>query len=349
MMHMKIQRKTWWLIGASALLLTAVGFYAYHKFTEKYSKFSERQTEAAYIYIDTDDTVDSVCTKLRPYSCERSMNCLRSLMDDGKYQSQIRTGRYRIEPGKRIIDIYRMLKGGHQEPFMLTIPETRTMEQLASRLSRKLMLDSATIAQALTDSAFCQQQGYTLETIPCLFIPNTYEVYWDMSLDDLMKRMHKEYDAFWNSERKAKAEALGLTPNEVQTLASIVDEETANNPEKPTIAGLYLNRLKIGMLLQADPTVKFAMRDFTLKRILNAHLATDSPYNTYKYAGLPPGPIKVASIQGINAVLSPEAHDYLYMCAKEDFSGTHNFAVTLQEHMVNARRYQQALNQRGIK
>lgn len=346
---MKIKKHNWWLIGAATFFGLAACVYIYHKMTEKYSPFSERQKEAAYIFIDSDDNIDSVCAKLRPYSSERSMNCLKKLMHDSEYERHILTGRYPIAPGRRIVDIYRMLKGGRQEPFMLTIPETRTMELLASRLSRKLMLDSASIARALTDSAFCQQQGYTVETIPCLFVPNTYEVYWDMSLDDLMKRMHKEYDAFWNNERKAKAEALGLTPDEVQTLASIVDEETANNAEKPTIAGLYLNRLKKGMLLQADPTVKFAMRDFTLKRILNKHLNTDSPYNTYKYAGLPPGPIRVASVQGIEAVLNAETHDYLYMCAKEDFSGTHNFAVTLQEHMRNARRYQQALNERGIK
>lgn len=341
--------KKWWLVGAGVFLALAICIFVYHKLTEKYGKFSETTKEVGYVFIDTDDNIDSVCMKLRPLSNEKSMNCIRSLMDNAKYNQHIRTGRYRIEPGKRIIDVFRQLKGGMQEPVMLTIPEARTMERLSALLDRKLMLDSATIAQALTDSLFCQQQGYTLETIPCLFVPNTYEVYWDMSLENLIKRMHKEYDVFWNSERKAKAEAIGLTPNEVQTLASIVDEETANNAEKPTIAGLYLNRLHKGMLLQADPTVKFAMRDFTLRRILNVHLKTDSPYNTYKYPGLPPGPIRVASIQGIEAVLNPETHDYLYMCAKEDFSGTHNFAVTLQEHQKNARRYQEALNKRGIK
>ena len=141
---------------------------------------------------------------------------------------------------------------------------------------------------------------------------------------------------------------MGLTPNEVATLASIIDEETANNGEKPMVAGMYLNRLKKGMLLQADPTVKFALGDFTLRRILNKHLEVDNPYNTYKYPGLPPGPIRVPSVQGLEAVLNPAQSNYLYMCAKEDFSGTHNFACTLAEHLQNARRYQQALNQRGI-
>ena len=174
-------------------------------------------------------------------------------------------------------------------------------------------------------------------------------MYWNVSLDGLMQRMKREHDAYWNADRKQKAAAQGLTPNEVATLASIIDEETANNAEKPMIAGMYLNRLKRGMLLQADPTVKYALKDFTLQRILNRHLEVESPYNTYKYAGLMPGPIRVPSVQAIEAVLNPAQHDYLYMCAKEDFSGTHNFARTLSEHMQNARRYQQALNKLGIK
>jgi UPF0755 protein len=223
------------------------------------------------------------------------------------------------------------------------------MEQMAKRLSAKLMIDSTTIADALTDNAFCHQLGYDTCTIACAFVPNTYEVYWNTSVEKLMQRMTNEHDKFWTSERKQKAATIGLTPNEVCTLASIIDEETANNDEKPMIAGMYLNRLHIGMPLQADPTVKFALKDFALKRIYHAHLEVESPYNTYKNAGLPPGPIKVASIRGIDAVLNRIAHNYLYMCAKEDFSGTHNFATTYQEHQANATRYAKALNQRGIK
>lgn len=182
-----------------------------------------------------------------------------------------------------------------------------------------------------------------------MFIPNTYEVYWDMNVEKLLKRMDKEHKAFWNQSRLAKAEEIGLSPLEVSILASIVEEETAVNDEKPTVAGLYINRLKRGIPLQADPTVKFAVGDFTLKRILHKHLETDSPYNTYKVAGLPPGPIRMPSIIGLNSVLNYQKHDYIYMCAKEDFSGRHNFATNLAQHNANARRYQNALNRRGIK
>ena len=232
---------------------------------------------------------------------------------------------------------------------MLTIPESRTTDRLAGALSKKLMLDSAAVAILLKDSAFCAKQGFDPDNIVCLFVPNTYEVYWNTSLDKLMARMKKEHDHFWNKERTDKAQAIGLTPNEVCTLASIIDEETANNQEKPMIAGMYLNRLKTGMPLQADPTIKFALQDFALRRIYHDMLTYDSPYNTYRNIGLPPGPIKIASVKGIDAVLNRVDHDYLYMCAKEDFSGTHNFAKTYQEHLKNAAKYSKALNDRGIK
>ena len=181
-----------------------------------------------------------------------------------------------------------------------------------------------------------------------MFVPNTYDVYWNMSIDELLQRMQKEHDRFWKGDREAKAAEMQMTPIEVCTLASIIDEETSNNAEKPMIAGMYLNRLKEGMPLQADPTIKFALKQFELKRIYNKLLNTESPYNTYRNEGLPPGPIKIASIKGIDAVLNYTSHDYLYMCAKEDFSGTHNFARTYQEHLKNADKYTKALNERGI-
>jgi UPF0755 protein len=220
---------------------------------------------------------------------------------------------------------------------------------MARNVSRQLMIDSTEVAKLINDTAYIQKMGYTKETLPALFIPNTYEVYWDMSAEDFMARMQKEHKAYWNEKRMKQAEAIGLTPVEVATLASIVEEETANQAEKPMVAGLYINRLKKGMLLQADPTVKFSLQEFGLKRILFKHLEVDSPYNTYKYAGLPPGPIRVPSYQGLESVLNYTKHNYIYMCAKEDFSGTHNFAVTSAQHAANARKYQQALNRRGIR
>jgi UPF0755 protein len=210
------------------------------------------------------------------------------------------------------------------------------------------MLDSLTLINALSDEDFCRQLGYSTATLPALFIPNTYEVYWDISLKGLMARMQKENKAFWNNEREQKAKALNLSHEEICTLASIVEEETANDAEKPIIAGLYLNRLHKGMLLQADPTVKFAVGDFSLRRILGEHLKKDSPYNTYLNLGLPPGPIRIASIKGLDAVLNHRKHNYLYMCAKADFSGTHEYAATFNEHKKNARNYIRALNERNI-
>ena len=298
------------------------------------------QGDTHYLFIDSDDTVDSVLAKLQPVTSEHSLSGLSMLMRHTDYAARLRTGRYAIEPGTRTYDVLRQLKNGHQAPIMLTIPEVRTMEQLSARLATKLMIDSADIAALIV--------GDTLA--PCLFLPDTYEVYWNISADGLMERMQREHDRFWDSgSRRQLADSLGLTPDEVCTLASIIDEETANNAEKPAIAGMYINRLHRDMPLQADPTVKFALQDFALRRIYYDQLETESPYNTYKNVGLPPGPIKIASKQGIDAVLHAERHDYLYMCAKEDFSGTHNFAVTYNEHMKNAARYAKALNQRGIK
>ena len=334
-------------IGTAVVCLLGIIALLYYYFFTGFSTCEQ----TSYIYVDDDDTPDSVFVKLTPYGSKHSLTALRTLLRHSNYMEHVPTGRFAIEPGDGVLNVFRRLKNGQQSPIMLTIPESRTTDILAGRLSRKLMLDSLTIAQALSDNAFCQNwgEGYDTCTIPALFVPNTYEVYWNLSLDKFMERMVKEHKNFWNGERKQKAETLGLTPNEVCTLASIIDEETANNQEKPMIAGMYLNRLKKGMPLQADPTVKFALKDFALRRIMNKHLTAESPYNTYKNTGLPPGPIKIASVKGIDAVLNAVGHDYLYMCAKEDFSGTHNFAVTYKEHLQNAARYAKALNERGIK
>ena len=305
--------------------------------------------ETCYVYIDDDDTRDSVLTKVGAISNRTGLHGLAMLMRHSSYDQHIRTGRYAIEPGDGAFVVFRHLKNGQQKSMNLTIPEARTIDKLAGTLSRKLMLDSLTLAQAMRDSATLKKLGYDTCTISALFVPNTYDIYWNVSADALLQRMKKEHDRFWKGDRQQKARILELTPDEVCTLASIIDEETANNAEKPMIAGMYLNRLKAGMPLQADPTIKFALKQFELKRIWHNLLNTDSPYNTYRYEGLPPGPIKIASIQGIDAVLNATRHDFLYMCAKEDFSGTHNFARTYKEHLQNASRYAKALNEKGIK
>ena len=333
------------LLAAGAFCLAGIIALGYYYFLTPFSAAAETQ----YVYVDDDDTLDSVLTKLRPIAAEHALTGFSTLMRHTDYAAQPRTGRYAIEPGENTVNIMRKMKNGQQTAIMLTIPESRTMEKLAAALGHRLMIDSLEIATALTDSVYCRQWGYDTCTIAALFVPNTYEVYWNTTLDKLMERMVKEHNAFWNDERMAKAKAVGMTPNEVCTLASIVDEETANTAEKPMIAGMYINRLNVGMPLQADPTVKFAMKDFALRRIYRDMLLVDNPYNTYRNTGLPPGPIKIASIKGIEAVLNYVKHDFLYMCAKEDFSGTHNFSVTYKEHLRNAARYAAALNSRGIK
>ena len=303
--------------------------------------------ETAYIYIDRDDDVDSVYHKIAEAGNPKQMHGFESLV---RYQGYtLKTGRYAIKPTDNMRYLHRRLSMGYQTPIKLTIGSVRTLDRMARNVSRQLMIDSTEVANLLNDTAYIRKIGYSKETLPALFIPNTYEVYWDMSAEDFMARMQKEHKAYWNEKRMKQAEAIGLTPIEVATLASIVEEETANQAEKPMVAGLYINRLKRGMLLQADPTVKFSLQEFGLKRILFRHLEVDSPYNTYKYAGLPPGPIRVPSYQGLESVLNYTKHNYIYMCAKEDFSGTHNFAVTSAQHAANARKYQQALNRKGIR
>ena len=339
----KINAKIY-LWGSAAVVLLIAGFtYCY-----LFSGLSKSE-KTEYVYIDSDDTQDSVFAKIQPIANAIPMSGFSTLARHSGYADNIRTGRYAIRPGEGALVVFRHLKNGQQTPISLTIPEARTIDRLAGALARKLMLDSANVATQLSDSAYCARWGYDTATVAALFVPNTYDIYWNVGLDRLMERMEKENHKFWNAERRGKAEAMGMTPVEVATMASIIDEETANNGEKPMIAGMYYNRLKAGMPLQADPTIKFALKDFALRRIYNKLLHIDSPYNTYRYEGLPPGPIKIASIAGIDAVLNHVEHDYLYMCAKEDFSGTHNFARTYQEHLQNAARYTKALNERGIK
>ena len=348
---MKKKRKGRFLIPVGVCLAVILGVVYYYFFATML-----KGGETKYVYIDNDDTIESVYAKLSEVSTASSMTGFRTLAGHSKYASNIRTGRYAVRPGEGAFVVLRHMKNGLQTPVNLVVPSVRTMDRLAAELSKKLMLDSATIYHALVDEATCRKYGYDTTTIAAMFIPNTYDIYWNVSVDKLLSRMQKENHKFWDAERTRKAKALKMSPVEVSTLASIIDEETANNGEKPMVAGMYYNRLMLrnaeypdGMPLQADPTIKFAWKRFDLKRIYNNLLAVDSPYNTYKNPGLPPGPIRIPSIAGIDAVLNRVKHDYIYMCAKEDFSGTHNFARTYGEHLQNAKRYSQALNQRGIK
>ena len=261
-----------------------------------------------------------------------------------KYHENVKPGRYLLKPGMSNLSAIRYLRSGDQLPVDITFNNIRLKEDLAEKITANLEITRAGFLKAMNDPATARKYGFDTENFMAMFIPNTYEVYWNISIEGLFDRMHKEHEKFWSAERKQRAAAIGLSPLEVSILASIVYAESSKNDEIPRIAGLYMNRLKKNIALQADPTLIFAAGDFTIKRVLNKHKEIESPYNTYKYAGLPPGPINLPPIVALKGVLNYESHNYIYMCAKEDFSGYHNFATNLTDHLNNARRYQRALN-----
>jgi UPF0755 protein len=332
------------LILISVVLLATGGSVAYFLFSPNFTPEKTR-----LIYISPDRNFRLLCRQLQDSAQCRNLTSFIRIAERMKYPETMKTGCYAVYPGMNNYDLLNNLRRGHQELVQITFNNIRTKEELVERLSAQLMLESAELSSLLNDAAFCDSMEFTLQTIPAMFIPNTYEIYWNISAVKLIQRMKREYSAFWTEARRNKAEKAGISPVDAAILASIVEEESAATEEYPIIAGLYMNRLHRGMPLQADPTVKYALGNFTLHRILYEHLNVDSPYNTYLYSGLPPGPIRIPSIAGMDAVLNYSKHNYLYMCAKEDFSGKHNFAVSLAEHNRNAGRYQAALNRLGIR
>ena len=265
-----------------------------------------------------------------------------------RFNGSIPPGLYLIKDGMSNNDVINIFRSGIQKPIQLTFNNIRTKEELAGNISKQIMADSLELINLLNNGKFISDFGFNSFTATCPFLPDTYEVYWTLTPKDLYKRMVQEYNRFWNDERLKKADALALSKNEIITLASIVNEESNLSSEQPIIAGLYLNRLKRGYLLQADPTLKFAIGDFNKKRIINDDKRIESPYNTYKYKGLPPGPIRIPTKGAIDAVLNYKSHNYLYMCAKADFSGEHHFSETLREHLNYAKKYQRTLNKLRI-
>jgi UPF0755 protein len=265
-----------------------------------------------------------------------------------KYESNIKPGRYIVTDGMSYNDIMNLLRAGNQTPVELTFNNIRTIPDLAGRLGKQLEIDSTEIVSFLEDESNYKVDGFNKDDIISIFIPDTYEVYWTITVKDLYKRMLAEFNKYWNASRTAKAKEKGLTPVDVSILASIIDDEVNKPDEKPVIAGVYLNRLRLNMPLQACPTIKFALNDFTIRRVLNEHLTVDSPYNTYKHTGLPPGPVRCPTKEGIEAVLNAQKHDYLYFVAKYDFSGYHHFSKTLREHNNYANKYQSELDKRKI-
>lgn len=342
-MKKKIGKIFLWLFFIAVAIVLIVSGLVWH-----FVMRPNTNNESPYLfYVYQEDDFDDVVDRLDNEKMLKNSSSL-VLFGDVSNRKEVRKvvpGCYTLRPGMRNLDIARMVFLGWQTPVRLTFNSLRLPENFAATVSRQLMMDSLEVMRFVQDSAKMASLGMTYENMFTMIVPNTYEVWWNVSVDELMTRLVKERDDFWNkNDRLQKAEKLGLTPAEVATLASIVDEESHYGPELSTIAGLYLNRLRKGMLLQSDPTVKYALRDFAKTRILNEDLKADSPYNTYKYKGLPPGPIRLPNAGTIDAVLNAESHKYIYMCADPSFNGTHRFAVTLSEHTRNAAAYHAALS-----
>lgn len=327
------------------LLAAAAGAAVWMAYSTFYRSNTADSGQPADIRIFRGDSYGQLLEAVRQSGSVSDLRSFQRAAGILHLEKNFRPGLYRLKPGMNNKAIVRTFAKGWQQPVRLAIPGYfRSLDRFAAFLGQQLEYPAEAFLQAMTEEDLLQRYGFTRETLIGMFIPNTYELWWTVTPEDFLARMHKEYEKFWTGTRDEKAAAIGLTRQEVSTLASIVIEESKYEPELPRIAGVYMNRLRRGMLLQADPTVLFAIGDPSIRRVLNRHLETDSPYNTYKYAGLPPGPITMPPVAAIDAVLNFERHDFLYFCAKDTFDGQHVFARTLAEHNANARRYQQALS-----
>ena len=327
------------------LLLLAAGIFALYK---TFGPNTGSLSNGGYLYIHTGATYDTVKQSLKDGGYINDIWSFDLLAGLAKYPERIHPGKYKIEQGMSNFKILRMLRNGRQTPVKLVINKIRTKKDLSSLIGKHLEADSNVVMQMLHDPSFAASYDLDTNTIMCAIMQDTYDFFWNTPADKAFRKIEKTYEHFWTEERKQQAKDQGLTKTQVITLASIVDEESNKDSEKPNIASTYLNRLHKGMALQADPTVKFAVGDFSLRRITGIHLQVSSPFNTYLNTGLPPGPICTPSASSIEAVLQAPQTDYLYFCAKPDFSGYHNFTGSYEQQMKNAHQYQEALNERGI-
>ncbi|PCI36076.1 MAG: aminodeoxychorismate lyase [Flavobacteriaceae bacterium] len=334
------------LLSALLLILASVLVHSY------YSKIYKPNTvKEGYLYIPTDANYDEVQNLIRPFI--KRIKPLNWVANRKNYPSKIKAGRYLIDKGMSNNDLINLLRSGNQKALKLAFNNQDSLEKLAGRIAEQIEADSLSILTELKEPSFLAKNNFDIQTALAMYIPNSYEFYWNTSASKFKQRMLKEYHRFWNSQRKEKAKKQGLSAIEVNTLASIVQKETAAISERPEVAQLYLNRLNNRWPLQADPTVIFCIKalkgqETVIKRVLLKDLEIVSPYNTYKNAGLPPGPIGMPDISAIDAVLNPTKHDYFYMCANIDTPGKHVFAKTLSQHNRNAAKYQQWLNRQGV-
>lgn len=331
------------LVAIVILSLAGTGVFYYLRYFG--ANVSDKEQ---YLYIRTGSEFNDVYKTIIDKGIVKDTTTFMWAAHNMNYVSRVKPGKYRLTAGMSNRALINMLKSGNQEAVKLAIHNIRLKQQFAGVVSKKLEMDSVSMLRLLDSAAYVEKYGFTTENVYTMFLPNSYEFYWNTTPEKFFEKMYANYQKFWTPERKAKAAAINLTQQQVSILAAVVDAEALHDDDMPAVAGLYLNRLKKGMRLETDPTVIFAVGDFTIKRVLKADLMKDSPYNTYMYAGLPPGPIMMPSINAINSVLDYQHNDYLYMCAKEDFSGYHNFANNRAEHEINAKKFRDALNQRHI-
>jgi len=339
----------YWIGGLVFLLLIGGGAVGYWLYSWIYApSLINTPEEKAYFFIKTGSEYESVLFDLDTSGWLKNTKTFDWVAQKKEYPSMIKPGRYELSRGMSNDSLVNLLRSGKQSEVDLVFNTMRTLEYLAEVISGQIEADSTSLITVFKDSSKIEELGFTPESWFGIFLPNTYRFFWNTNAEQFIQRMKTEYERFWEGGRDDRRKTLGMTRNDVMALAAIVQGETFKVDEMPRVAGVYMNRLKKGMKLQADPTVLFALNDPNIRRVLRRHLKVDSPYNTYKYAGLPPGPIRIPSVQAIDACLNYESHNYLYFCAKEDFSGYHSFAKGYAEHLKNARRYQRALNQRNI-
>jgi UPF0755 protein len=335
-----------------SLLIVFVGLMisvivVFKKYQNVFSSNVKLEEGHVFLYIPTGSSYEDILAQIDKMDFLVEKKSFEWVVKKKEYAGNVKPGRYRIEDGMSNNELVNLLRAGNQEPVMVVFNNHRTLEQLAGKVAKYLESDSVRLLKHITDPALPGKYGFTMETFKAMFIPNTYEMYWTASPEDFTDRMAREYENFWE-KRDKKLDRLDLTREEVSTLASIVDEETLVDEENRRVAGVYINRIKLGMPLQSCPTLKYALDDWTITRVLFEYKQVESPYNTYKHKGLPPGPIIIPSVSAIDGVLDYEKHNYLYMCAKADFSGTHAFARNLKQHNRNAAEYQRELDKRGI-
>lgn len=340
----KIKRIVFSIFG----ILIIISIFIFSKMYKAIMNSNVTTKDNYSLYIYDEDDFETIKNKLYSDSIIINKKTFEWLAKKLDYPQYLKSGHYVIKDGMNNNQLLNMLRSGSQTPVKFTFNNIRTLEQFCQCVDEQLEIDSTELLNAIVNNPHLKELGFNKYTIPTLFIPNTYELYWNINAEEFIEKMLKEYNRFWNEERLKKAENIKLSPVEVSVLASIVDKETTKVGEMPRIAGVYLNRLNKNWLLQADPTLVFAHGDFEMKRVLDVHKEIESPYNTYKYVGLPPGPICLPSIAAIDAVLNAENHRYMYFCAKDDMSGYHVFARTMREHNINANKYRKALNKKRI-